>query len=44
MYIEQPEIKDPAYGIKNIKMTKADILNKYTELNQMIPDVHDNVV
>ena len=44
IYIEQPEIKDPAYGIKNIKMTKADILNKYTDLNQMIPDVHDNVV
>lgn len=44
MYIEQPEMKDPAYGIKNVKMTKADIVKKYSELNQMIPDVHDTVV
>lgn len=44
MYIEQPEMKDPAYGIKNVKMTKADIIKKYSELNQTIPDVHDNVI
>lgn len=44
MYIEQPEMKDPAYGIKNVKMTKADIVKKYSELNQMIPDVHDHVI
>jgi ketosteroid isomerase-like protein len=44
MYIEQPEMKDPSYGIKNVKMTKADILKKYTELNQMIPDVRDSVI
>ena len=44
MYVEQPEMKDPAYGIKNLKMTKADIVKKYTELHQMIPDVLDNVI
>lgn len=44
MYIEQPEMKDPAYGIKNIKMTKANIVKKYSELNQIIHDVHDNVI
>jgi ketosteroid isomerase-like protein len=44
MYIEEPEMKDPAYGLKNIKMKKEAILKKYTELNQMIPDVHDNVI
>lgn len=44
MYIEQPEMKDPAYGVKNVKMTKADIVKKYSELNQMIPDVHDSVI
>lgn len=44
MYIDQPEMKDPAYGINNVKMTKADIVKKYSELNQMIPDVHDHVV
>lgn len=44
MYIDQPEMKDPSYGIKNIYLTKADILKKYSELNQMIPDVHDHVI
>jgi ketosteroid isomerase-like protein len=44
MYIEQPEMKDPAYGIKNVKMKKADIVKKYKELNQMIPNLHDNVI
>jgi predicted SnoaL-like aldol condensation-catalyzing enzyme len=44
MYIDQPEMKDPAYGIKNVKMTKAEIIKKYTELNQMIPDVKDSVI
>lgn len=44
MYIDQPEMKDPAYGIKNVTMTKADIVKKYTELNQMIPDVHDSII
>lgn len=44
MYIDQPEMKDPAYGIKNVKMTKAEIVKKYSELNQMIPDVHDKVI
>lgn len=44
MYIDQPEMKDPAYGIKNVKMTKADIVKKYSELNQMIPDLQDNII
>ncbi len=44
LYIDQPEMKDPAYGIKNVKMTKADIIKKYSELNQMIPDVRDQVI
>jgi predicted SnoaL-like aldol condensation-catalyzing enzyme len=44
MYIDQPEMKDPAYGTKNVTMSKSDIVKKYTELNQMIPDVHDKVL
>ncbi len=44
MYIENPEMKDPAYGIKNVKMTKTDIVKKYGELNQMITDVQDKVI
>jgi predicted SnoaL-like aldol condensation-catalyzing enzyme len=44
MYIETPEMKDPAYGLKNVKMTKAEIVKKYTELNEMIPDLHDEII
>ena len=44
MYIDKPEMKDPAYGIKNVEMTKADIVKKYSELNQMITNVHDSVL
>ncbi len=44
MYIDEPEMKDPAYGRTNRKMTKAAILAKYMELHQMIPDVQDRVI
>ncbi len=44
MYIDSPEMKDPAFGTSNINMSKADIIKKYTELNQMIPDVKDSVI
>lgn len=44
MYIDQPEMKDPAYGSKTVKMTRSDIVKKYDELNQMIPDVQDKVL
>jgi ketosteroid isomerase-like protein len=44
MYVENPEMKDPAFGTANINMSKADIVKKYTELNQMISDVRDSIV
>ncbi len=44
MYTETAELKDPAYGIKSVQMTQADIIKKYKELNTMIPDVHDQVI
>jgi predicted SnoaL-like aldol condensation-catalyzing enzyme len=44
MYIDKPEMKDPSYGVKNIVSSKADMVKKYSELQQMIPDVHDSVI
>jgi ketosteroid isomerase-like protein len=44
MYIDTPEMKDPAYGTQNVRMTKEDIIKKYAELEAMIPDVKDRVV
>jgi ketosteroid isomerase-like protein len=44
LYIDKPEMKDPAYGLKSITMTKAEIIKKYTELQSMFPDVHDSIL
>ncbi len=44
LYVDTAEMKDPSIGIENIKMTKADIVAKYTELEKMIPDVHDSII
>lgn len=44
LYVETPELKDPVYGIKAVKMTKAEIVKKYTELHQLIPNIHDEII
>ncbi len=44
LYVETPELKDPVYGTKAVKMTQAEIVKKYTELQHLIPDVHDEIV
>ncbi len=43
MYVDQPEMKNPAFGTKNVKMAKSEIIKKYTELHQMIPDIQDHI-
>lgn len=44
LYTDTAEMKDPAFGTKVVKMSRADIVKKYQELNAMIPDAHDEVV
>ncbi len=44
LYVDSAEMKDPSIGIENIKMSKADIVAKYTELEKMIPDVRDSII
>jgi hypothetical protein len=44
MYIDSAEMKDPAYGLQSIKMSKAEIVKKYEELLMAVPDVHDEVI
>jgi SnoaL-like domain len=43
MYIDSADMKDPAYGIQSIKMSKPEIIKKYDELLMAVPDVHDDV-
>lgn len=44
LYTDTAELKDPVYGTKPIKQTQAQIIEKYTELSKMIPNVRDSIV
>ena len=44
LYTDTADMKDPAFGLKMVKMSQADIIKKYQELNAMMPDVRDDVV
>ncbi len=44
MYVETAEFKDPSLGDGIIKMTRAEMVAKYSELNGIFPDLHDRIV
>lgn len=44
MYIETAEFKDPSLGEGIVKMTRAEIIAKYSELNAIFSDIHDEVI
>jgi len=44
MYSELPEFKDPSLGQGIVKQTRKQIVQKYSELNEMFPDLHDEVI
>lgn len=44
LYTETAEMKDPSFEISPIQMTRAEIVKKYQELQQAIPDVQDKIV
>ena len=44
MYIEKAEFKDPTLGSGIVKMTRAEIIAKYSELNGIFTDIHDKVI
>lgn len=44
MYIETSEFKDPTLGQGIIKQTRKQIIDKYTKLNKMFPNLHDKVI
>lgn len=44
LYIENAEFKDPSFGNGIVKQSKAEFLKKYTELNQIFPDLTDKVI
>lgn len=44
MYLENAEFKDPSLGTGIVKQSKKDFAKKYSELNQVFPDLKDKVV
>ena len=44
MYIETAEFKDPSLGDGIVKMTRAEIIAKYSELNGIFTDIQDKVI
>ncbi len=44
MYIETSEFKDPSLGKGIVKQTRKQIIEKYTELIKIFPDLHDKVL
>lgn len=44
MYSDTAEFKDPSLGEGIVDQTHEQIIKKYSELQQMIPDVRDSIV
>jgi predicted SnoaL-like aldol condensation-catalyzing enzyme len=44
MYTETAEFKDPTLGQGIVKQTRQQIIEKYTGLSEMFPDVNDKVI
>jgi len=44
MYTETAEFKDPSLGQGIVKQTRQQIIEKYTGLSEMFPDVKDQII
>jgi hypothetical protein len=44
MYAETAEFKDPSLGQDIVKQTRKQTIDKYSELNKMFPNLHDQII
>lgn len=44
MYIENADFKDPSLGLGIVKQTREEIIAKYSGLNEIFPDLHDEII
>ncbi|NUM79240.1 nuclear transport factor 2 family protein [bacterium] len=44
LYIDTAEFKDPSLGRGIVKQTRQQIVDKYSALNKMFPDIRDDIV
>jgi ketosteroid isomerase-like protein len=43
LYVEDADFLDPSFGTDYIKQNRAQIVEKYSGMEQMFPDIHDEV-
>jgi ketosteroid isomerase-like protein len=43
LYVDQAEFLDPSLGKDYVRQTQAQIVEKYSAMEHMFPDVHDEV-
>lgn len=44
MYSETADFKDPSLGQGIVKQTRQQTIDKYSQLNQIFPDIHDEII
>lgn len=44
LYTETAEFKDPSLGPGIVKQTRQQIIDKYSQLNEVFPDLHDEMI
>lgn len=44
MYSENAEFKDPTFGPEIVRQSRAEFIQKYSELNAIFPDLKDEVI
>ena len=44
MYAQTTDFKDPSLGQGIVKQTRQQTIDKYTELSQIFPDLHDQII
>ena len=43
LYAEKATFLDPSFGVEPVSKTRSETIAKYTELQKMFPDIHDEV-
>lgn len=43
LYTEHAIFLDPSFGVEPVSKTRSETVAKYTELQKMFPDIHDEV-
>ena len=43
-YEDTAAFLDPSFGVESVRLTKADIVKKYEDMENQIPDIRDSVL